>query len=384
MAGIRIDHPFTLTRGGPFFHVLTRSHLVDPRGRVRLLWIVLAVWLPIVVASLMQLAFTGHVDAVLRDPTVHVRLLVTMPLVFAAGNLLDARCEGTVRRSREEGLAERASLDAILDRAEHLRDSRFVEIAIAVVVFVLGQAALWGVAGWSVPVSGRHAAVELSFGTIWFLGFALPLVQFVLFRWLWQWAIWAYVLARLSRLPLAMTSLHPDQAGGLRLLSHPIDAFAVFNVAIGSLASAAWMTQIFDHKMTIEALTPIFIAAFVVETVLACGPLLLFFRKIYRVRQADVEAYHVLAREYVDEFRDKWLRDHPGEQVLGTGDIQSLNDLGGAYEKTEGTRLFPFNLRSIIYLWAGALAPMVPLILATQPLSQVAAQFGKMMFGLGK
>ena len=192
------------------------------------------------------------------------------------------------------------------------------------------------------------------------------------------------MLARLSRLPLSVSGLHPDQAAGLRILSHPIDAFAVFNAAVGSLASAAWMTQLFDHRVTVESLTPIFVAAFLVETVLACGPLFLFTRKMYRARQEDYETYHVLAREYVDEFHRKWLRPHAQDQVLGTSDIQSFNDLGGSLKTTDATRIFPFNLRTIIYLWAGALAPMIPLILATQPLSQVAASFGKMMFGFGK
>lgn len=382
MPGIRTERPFSLTRGGPWFHVGVRCHLVDPRGRVRWRWLVLVAWLPIVVASLVQLAVQDRVDSILRDPTMHVRLLIAMPLLVVAEHMLEACCERAVRQLRDEGVVAPADLDAILDRTERLRDSRLVEGGIAVIVLLLGQAALWGIAGWNGLISGRGFEARISFATVWCVAIALPLVQFLLLRWLWRWLLWTYVIARLSRLSLSLNAIHPDQAAGLRLLSVPIDAFAIFLAATGSIAAAAWMTQIHDHRATLESIMPAFFTVFAIGIVIACGPLLLLSRQLYRARERDTRTYHALAREYVDDFRRKWITAHPDAPVLGGQDIQSLNDLGGSYKTTDDTRLLPFGARSIINLAAGAIAPMVPLVLMTTPTSKIAVHFGKMLFGL--
>lgn len=89
MVGARTDHPFSLTGGGPWLHVLMRCHLVDQRGRVRGSWLALAAWLPIAIAAVVQLVIAGRVDPILSDPTMHVRLLVTVPLLVVAENLLE-------------------------------------------------------------------------------------------------------------------------------------------------------------------------------------------------------------------------------------------------------------------------------------------------------
>jgi hypothetical protein len=382
MAGIRPEHPFSLTRGGPFFHVLTRCHLVDARGHARWVLLALAAWLPVVIGAVVQLAVTRHVDPILSDPTMHVRLLVTVPLLVLAEHVLELRAERAIRHVREESIAERASVDAIVDRAEHLRDSRLVEGAIAAVVLLLGQAAVWHVGGWGEVVSGHSLDRRFSFSTIWCLAIALPFVQFLMFRWLWRWVVWTYVLARLSRLPLSLNALHPDQAAGLKVLDAPIDGFAVFNAAIASIASAAWTTRILEHHATIESLTPIFFAAFVIATIVACGPLLLFSRELYRARHRDATAYHALAREYVDGFRRKWLDDHPHGELLGNPDFQSLSDVGGSFKTADKTRALPFGARAIVSLWAGAVAPLVPLVVVTTPISEAAKHFGKMLFGV--
>jgi len=38
--------------------------------------------------------------------------------------------------------------------------------------------------------------------------------------------------------------------------------------------------------------------------------------------------------------------------VLGTTDIQSLNDLGGSFKTADATRLYPFGAGTLTRLWA--------------------------------
>ena len=53
-----------------------------------------------------------------------------------------------------------------------------------------------------------------------------------------------------------------------------------------------------------------------------------------RARRVGLREYGTLAQRYVREFDDKWLRGGApaGEPLVGSGDIQSLADLGNSFE----------------------------------------------------
>jgi hypothetical protein len=367
---------FSLTRGGPFFRLLRRAHLVDCRENICWLRLVALVWLPIVVASLVQLALGDEVDQLALDPAVHARLLVMLPLLIVGENLLETRCREAMRLVREEKIADDASLCAILGRTERLRDTWVGEGVLVVVVALVGQAWLWGHWGGS----GLAHEAELSFASIWCLAIALPLVQFLMLRWLWRWLSWSYVLVRLSRLALSLNAIHPDRAAGLRILGTPVDAFAVCVASFGALVAADWSAELHAHRTTLEGIAPELIAFIAIAVVIGSGPLLVFSGQLYRARYRDSGAYHRLAREYVDAFRRKWLTGR-ADDVLGTSDIQSLNDLGGAFNTAVATRVVPFTTRMLVPIVAGAALPMLPVVLMTTPISKVAMHFAKMLFG---
>src|SRR5262249_59890608 len=139
-------------------------HLIDRNGRVRWWWLAIALWVPILAALVEELAIAPHVDSILLDPTMHARVLVTIPLLLVAEQMLEVRCGAAMDLVREEAIAERAGVDAILDRAERFRDSRLVELGFAIIVLALGQAALWDIGGWSGLFSGRARGLGIPVG----------------------------------------------------------------------------------------------------------------------------------------------------------------------------------------------------------------------------
>lgn len=391
MAERRSDQPFSLTRGGPFHQLAHRLRFIAPSGHLR--WVALAAiaWIPLIVASLLRIAAGASPHPLVLDPSVHARFVISLPLLVVAETVLEARVHHVVRLLHEERIAERAKLDAILRRVEQLRDARVVEVALAIVALVGGQLALWGVAGPSGYLHGPtgDAAPLRTFESIWYAVLALPLLQFLAMRWLWRWLLWTYVLVRLSRLRLETNALHPDQAAGLKFLSFPVDAFAVFIAANVAVAAAARIIPLQQGEVTLQALGPR-IAAFVGFCLaVACGPLLLFAGKIFRARYRTLVDYHVLARDYVRSFHHKWFgppRGHPatGEtgadsSLLGTPDLQSLHDMDGSFQLVESTKVLPFGLRTIVHLVAGAAVPIVPLLFVTIPLSEILAFLGRML-----
>jgi hypothetical protein len=67
------------------------------------------------------------------------------------------------------------------------------------------------------------------------------------------------------------------------------------------------------------------------------------------------------------EFRRRWLLEH----AEGTPSFTELNNLGGSFRATEDTRPIPFGLRPVLVLWLAALVPMLPVLIASVPVSEL-------------
>jgi hypothetical protein len=59
------------------------------------------------------------------------------------------------------------------------------------------------------------------------------------------------------------------------------------------------------------------------------------------------------------------------EPLLGSGDIQSLADLGNSFAVVQDMRVVPISKQAILQLGAATLAPIVPLLLTLMPLEQL-------------
>jgi hypothetical protein len=121
---------------------------------------------------------------------------------------------------------------------------------------------------------------------------------------------------------------------------------------------------------------------FVIFFVLAIlGPLLMFTPKMAALKRKGLADYGQVAQGYVNSFEEKWvLNTPPVEEVLGSGDIQSLADLNSGYEIVSDMRAVPFGLEDIIRLAAATAAPLVPLLLTIFPLEELIMQLVKIVF----
>jgi hypothetical protein len=75
----------------------------------------------------------------------------------------------------------------------------------------------------------------------------------------------------------------------------------------------------------------------------------------------------------VREFDVKWLRGGApaDEPLVGSGDIQSLADLGNSYEVVRTMNAAPVSKEAILRLTAAVLVPIVPLMLTMMPLEEL-------------
>jgi hypothetical protein len=173
---------------------------------------------------------------------------------------------------------------------------------------------------------------------------------------------------------------HPDRTGGLGFVSGTAYAFALLVGAHGALLAGQFANRIFylgaalpEFKVEIAVML-IFLLCVVI------GPLLVFTPQLAEVKRTGKREYDTLAQRYVREFDAKWLRGGApvDEPLVGSGDIQSLADLGNSLEVVRSMRLAPVTKGAILQLVAAALAPIVPLALTMMPLEELL----KKLFGI--
>ena len=367
-------HEFAIAHD-PFERLARRLHL-------RAIVLVAITWIPLCIGALLRMVGGNPPAPILFDLSVHVRLLVAIPLILLADRLLELRCRGAVAQLYEGAFAEVTRLDRIVGGAIRLRDSRFVEIAIATVAALVGQASIWGITGSTGLVSGVDDDGALSFAHIWYASVALPIVQFLMVRWLWHWIIWSYVVIRASRLDLATIGTHPDHAGGIGFMSSPVSAFWMFVLALSVLLASAWGTEMLATHASLESFVPSFVVFVIAAVILGCGPLLAYVGILYRTRHRETRAYSGLARDYVRAFHHKWIVARSDyDQLLGAEDIESLSDMCNAYESLVSTRRVPFGIMTLVGIWIAAMIPMLPLAMTSVPVDQLLRRIGSKMLG---
>jgi len=76
---------------------------------------------------------------------------------------------------------------------------------------------------------------------------------------------------------------------------------------------------------------------------------------------------------YVRDFDNKWLRGGApaDEPLVGSGDIQSLADLGNSYAVVQEVRIAPVTRDVVLRLGIATLLPLAPLLLTIMPLEEL-------------
>ena len=166
---------------------------------------------------------------------------------------------------------------------------------------------------------------------------------------------------------------HPDRSGGLGFLSNIVYAFTPLLLAPGSLYAGLIANCIFFIGAKLPEFKSDLACVVAVLVFTPLGPLLVFIPQLARAKRTGLREYGVLARRYVREFDHKWLCGGAAadEPLVGSGDIQSLADLGNSYEVIRTMRLVPFTKEALLQLIVTILAPVPPLTLTMVPLEEL-------------
>jgi hypothetical protein len=377
--------------GGPLHRLGCRLGLVRDGTNTVALGLVLGAFPWIVLVALALVEGLGpalfSIEAIGR----HVRLLVTIPLLFVCEAFIDPRFTAFVNgivRSQVVPATARPALESEIAGITRWKDGWLPEAFFLLVAVLLALTMrnanffdyLSGVAGRSNP----RVLGATSWTSQWYWMVCMPLFRFLFMRWLWRLALWCFFLWRVSRLELRLVPTHPDRAGGLGFLELVHTEFIPLVLAISAAQSASLAQDIALGRMVFDAIYPGVAFVLLADAVLFVGPLYIFSLKLWRCKVKGMNDYSAFAERYVNEFDRKWLGADParGEQLLGTADIQSLADLSNSVSIVRNMRLVPVSPSILMYLAVAALVPLVPLVLFKYPIGDLLAKFVDRLSGL--
>src|SRR5262249_43351985 len=272
--------------------------------------------------------------------------------------------------------------DALLD-ALRLRDSRVAEMAVLVLAYaatynaVFGFASQDGTTTWYRPESGHG----LTLAGDWYALVALPIFQFLIFRWIYRMLVWSSFLWKVSRLDLMLTPTHPDGSGGLAFLGKGLIPFGVVLFALSAVVSGAIASRILFVGGRLEDYQWSYLTLFVIGLLVFAGPMLIFLPKLIALKQRGLLEFGILGSEYTQDFHQKWLerKRTTGDVLLGSGDIQSLADLGNSFDIIQKMRILPVQPRDFIAMVLPGLIPALPLAATVMPVGEILSRLLKLV-----
>jgi len=326
-------------------------------------------WLPVLLLSLIEgHALSGVRVPFFRDGVLHLRLLLAVPLLIVAEPVVHDWMRSLTQRFIERGIitgATRPRFDAAVAAAHRLRDSVYPELIIVIAVLSVGITISWHRtviledSTWYWTMQGGARRITLAG---WWAGLiSFPLFQIILLRWYFRLFIWTQFLWRVSRLQLKLVPTQPDCAGGLGFLGSAVEGFWVLFVAQGAIVASVMVHGMMYGGMTLRQYKLGFFVVWAV-TLLWIVPLLALAPTLHRAKRAGKTAYGSLSQRYAMDFERKWMSGTMKEEnLLGSGDIQSLADLRNGYDVVRTMRLIPIGRETVLRLMIVASVPLAPL-----------------------
>jgi hypothetical protein len=379
---------FSIVIGGPIYDFLLRIGLLRfnlPNIIRRIAVLVALTWLPLLVLSFKDGLAFGHRVRIpfLYDFSMYGRFVLGLPLLLLAEAVIDPAIRRAVSEFVKSGIVDRPevpALDDVLRRTQRLRDSAIPELTLLVLaffpVFIFQHEWSTGtVSSWHTTASGLTTAGW------WYAVFSTPILRFITYRWAFRYFVWSVLLFRIGRLDLILMPTHPDHCGGLGFLSITQRRFGVIFCALGCAFGGRVANSIMFEGATFASFKVLIIGYLVLSVIVGLLPLTMVAPKLMKVRRAGMLEYGRLANRYTVLFDRKWV--HPtgpqSEAMLGTGDIQSLADLGNSYAIADSMRIAPISKRLVVQLAVQAGLPLLPVIIMGTPTPELIHEILKMV-----
>lgn len=366
--------------GGPLYNLEEWLGMARPeRIRRRAFLSAFLTFLPLLILAILQRRAVSNVEVpFVRDFSTYSRFILAVPLLLFAENVLGPRIAVAAAFFVSSGLVpekDYARFNDLIDRGLRARDSVIAEIILVLFSYAFAIIGLRSTAinasTWYLTRNGD--TTSLTWAGWWLIGFCAPLFQFLFYRWLWRLFLWFQFLSRVRHLDLQLFPTHPDEAGGLGFVGETQRLFGIILFAMSIGTTGVLANEVVYDKVPLSHFNSAIAAYVVIAILVLLGPLSVFGGLLMHVKRIGLHQYGALATAYTGAFHRKWIRHEALDSVdlLGTGDIQSLADLGNSYNFIEKMKPLPIDLRTVLHLVVSCLVPLAPLLLAVVPLKDL-------------
>ena len=381
---------FSVTWCGPIDRLQARLGFAgaeSPNLPARAVGMALFAWLPLLVIEIFTRREADVAVTFFQDIATYVRFLIVIPVLILAEGAVSRRTRMVATAFATSGLVRADDAARFVDAVQATR-KRAASVLAEAILLALACVAIW----FSVHTLTRDnvmfwyeapdaSGVRLTFAGWWYAYIASPVVMFLFLRWAWRYLVWWMFLHRVSKLELQIVGTHPDRMGGLGFITIGHNAFTMCTFAMSAVLAAAAANRILYQGVSLKEYQSVLIGIVVVQIILGLIPLLVFSRQLVMAKRRGLLQYGELGSHYVQLFHRKWVekKDPPEEPLLGTGDIQSLADIGGSFERLQNMGIVPFDRRTVIAFAGAAAVPMLPLLLTVMPLREMVKLLVKAM-----
>lgn len=360
------------------------GHLAIPR----LIGLAVAImWLPLAVLTAVEgTAFGQAVEMTFfSDYLPHGRYLLAVPILLLMDLIVDRRTSRAIDHLRSAGLVAQEDEDKLhagLTTVARAWRSRAVRWSIVVLTYLVAASTF----AWSQQLDLSSWMHEREGGPItvaggWQMFVSAPLARLLVLRALWKLSVWAWLLARLSRLRLLIDPLHPDQRCGLRFLGETQLAFTPLIAALGIQVGCVIAVAVQFQDMTLQSFKLVAVAFVVLSVLLILGPLLIFARRAWLAIERTEDAFSswasLAARHMSGELVES-RREHVMAQ-LSTSEISSMTDASALFDRVLATRALPVDTRQAVTVAAVAVASILLPLLGLLPVAEILRRLIKIL-----
>lgn len=366
---------FSLSQGGRFHSAMVRAGAAGgARGLLRFVALLVTIsWLPLVVLTARAGTVVRDLDLpFLADLGPWVRFFVVIPIMVLAerhadqmlGLVLDVFRRGGIVRPPDLPAFEAAVANTTRRATSDAMD--LIVLGIALVIphfFAAGVPPLAAGTAWY----GTMAAGELTLTAAgrWYAWVSLPLVDFLVLRWVWRTLAWWGLLWRTSRLRLALVPGHPDRAAGLGMLTLAPKAFLPVFVGLSALGAVSMSNQIRLGATDLAGARGPVVAFVLLATVLLLLPHLFFLPQLVRAQRWALVHYGVTGTMITRRFEGRWTGgvEASSGDLLETADASATADFGTTYGQVLAMNPLGISLREVMAIVLPVAAPFAFLLL---------------------
>jgi hypothetical protein len=379
-----------------------RLALTDFRSPLRLaLQLSTTAWLPYAILDIFGNAdFTNGIQRLTGDFSVHVRLLIALPVLILARKFVHQKGTASVEHFLKSNLLSNESpgespdastnpskrnqiLESLHNITQFFQSKIYPFIPVlGVLVFLLLRVSNLTKNWQGDWMNSEHNPPRSSLAQLWLVWVSLPLYQYLLLDWIFRIGGWTLVLWTFSKVNLRINPLHPDGKGGLAFLAIPQLAYSPLCFAIASVVVADQRASFRQADAPYEALLELGLTILIPSLFLFLGPLLLFTPQLLQKKNPLLLSDALLGgamtsafqRRWIDPFRKALPASRPPplpENVLDRSDSCVFVDYTTTFKHASRMGLVLFDRYSVIPFAVAILIPIAVLLLARVPLREV-------------